>query len=73
MNFRALCQIGKKGHVIGLPCVGYSQQVCEMCLIGKLRRPTFPRESIFRQVESVRTLHGDLCETNTTPTSTFYL
>ncbi|KAJ0592694.1 putative RNA-directed DNA polymerase [Helianthus annuus] len=60
-NFQLLEQMGKRGHVNGLPIITHPNQLCEGCLIAKQARGSFPNKALWRATRPLELLHADLC------------
>jgi transposase InsO family protein len=47
--------------VRGLPCLDHVEQFCDICVLTKQRRLSFPHQASFRAKERLDLVHGDLC------------
>jgi hypothetical protein len=61
INFGALCDLGRKQMVQGMPMVDRVEQVCDGCTLGKQHRTPFPQTSSFRAKKGLKLIHADLC------------
>ena len=61
LHFEALKQLGKKEMVSGMPCIDHIEQVCDTCVVTKLKRQPFPRQASYHATEQLELVHGDLC------------
>jgi transposase InsO family protein len=61
LNFEALRQLDGKEMVRGMPHVDHMEQLCDTCVLTKLRRLPFPHRASFRAKEKLELVHGDLC------------
>ncbi|GJR08472.1 retrovirus-related pol polyprotein from transposon TNT 1-94 [Tanacetum coccineum] len=55
------------GMVKGLDQIDHPNQVCEVCLLGKHARSSFPKEAKSRAKEPLQLIHTDLCGPITPP------
>ena len=68
LNFRALCDLGAKQMVEGLPLIRRVEQVCDGCALGKQHRTPFPQASAWCESQGLKLVHTDLCGQITPPT-----
>ncbi|KAK2456950.1 putative mitochondrial protein [Trifolium repens] len=61
LNFGGLELLSKKDMVRGLPYINHPNQVCEGCLLGKLFKMSFPKESSSRAQKPLELIHTDVC------------
>jgi len=61
LHFEALKRLGAKEMVRGLPCLDHVEQLCDVCVLTKQRRHSFPQQASFRAKERLELVHGDLC------------
>jgi hypothetical protein len=47
--------------VRGLPCLDHVEHLCDVCVLTKQRRHSFPQQASFRAKERLELVHGDLC------------
>ena len=47
--------------VRGMPCVDHIDQLCDTCVVTKLKRRPFPRQASYHATEQLELVHGDLC------------
>jgi transposase InsO family protein len=47
--------------VHGMPCVDHVEQLCDTCVVTKLKHRPFPRQASYRAIEQIELVHGDLC------------
>ena len=57
LHFDALKQLDKE-MVRGMP---YVEQLCDTCVVTKLKHRPFPRQASYRTTEQLELVHGDLC------------
>ncbi|KAM1044434.1 hypothetical protein TB2_034982 [Malus domestica] len=62
LNFGGLELLSKKEMVIGLLCISRPDQACEVCLLGKQFRKSFPKESTIRAQKPLELIHTDKSE-----------
>jgi hypothetical protein len=60
LHFEALKQLGKEEMVRGMPYVKHVEQLCDTCVVTKLKRQPFPRQASYRATEQLELVHGDL-------------
>ena len=60
LHFEALKQLGKEEMVRGMPCVDHVEQLCDTCMVTKLKRRPFPRQASYCATEQLELVHGDL-------------
>ena len=53
--------LSKKKMVRGLPPISHHDQVCEGCLLEKLFKKSFPKESSSRAQKPLEIIHTDVC------------
>jgi hypothetical protein len=61
LHFKALKRLSAKGMVRGLPSLDHAEQFCDVCVLTKQRRLSFPQQSSFRAKKRLELVHGDLC------------
>ncbi|KAL0320216.1 UNVERIFIED_CONTAM: Retrovirus-related Pol polyprotein from transposon TNT 1-94 [Sesamum radiatum] len=61
LNFEGLKMLGEKNMVRGLPKINHPNQLCEVCLLGKHARKSFPNESLSRATKPLQLVHTDVC------------
>jgi len=44
-----------------MPYVDHIEQLCDTCVVTKLKRRPFPRQASYRATEQLELVHGDLC------------
>ena len=54
-------RVDAKEMVRGLPCLDHVEQLCDVCVLTKQRRHSFPQQASFRAKERLELVHGDLC------------
>ena len=59
LSFDALGQLGKM--VRGLPHIKHEGELCDSCLARKQRRLPFPKAAMYRAMDALEFVHGDLC------------
>ena len=47
--------------VLRLPCVNFSNKICETCVMGKQYRESFPTGNSWRARKPLELIHSDLC------------
>jgi hypothetical protein len=60
LHFEALKQLGKE-MVRGMPCVDHVEQLCDTCVVTKLKHRPFPRQASYRATKQLELVHSDLC------------
>ena len=60
LSFDALGRLKKM--VTGLPHIEHVGELCDSCLARKQRRLLFPKTAKYREAETLKLVHGDLCE-----------
>ncbi|KAL6286215.1 hypothetical protein ACE6H2_010605 [Prunus campanulata] len=61
LNFRGLKTLHDKEMVIGLPQITCPSEVCEVCVVGKQHRETFPKGKAWRARRPLELVHSDIC------------
>jgi hypothetical protein len=46
--------------VHGMPCVNNVEQLCDTCVVTKLKRRPFPHQASYHATEQLELVHGDL-------------
>jgi transposase InsO family protein len=60
-NFRSLEKMDRLEMVRGLPLISHTEQFCDTCVLAKLRRGVFPKQSKYRADKALELVHDDLC------------
>jgi len=60
LHFEALKQLGKEEMVRGMPCIDHVEQLCDTCVVTKLKCRPFPRQACYHATEQLELVHGDL-------------
>jgi transposase InsO family protein len=60
LNFRYMKQLSKKGIVIGLPDIHFSEGVCEGCVLGKHPQEKFDKGKAHMASSPLDLIHSDL-------------
>jgi hypothetical protein len=47
--------------VHGMPCVDHVEQLCDTCVVTKLKRRPFSCQASYHTTEQLELVHGDLC------------
>ena len=68
LNFNALRELDRKKMVHGLPRIDHIDQLCDVSLVGKQRRVSFPSAATFRADKPLALVHADLCGPISPPT-----
>ena len=61
LTFQALCELGVKGMVDGIPLLDRVEEVCDGCALGKHQRHPFPQVASYRAEKGLDLVHADLC------------
>ncbi|KAJ9567458.1 LOW QUALITY PROTEIN: hypothetical protein OSB04_003424 [Centaurea solstitialis] len=61
LNFQAMKQMVAKDMVRGVPSITHPTQLCEVCLVGKQSRLSFPIQAQYRASKPLELIHTDLC------------
>lgn len=61
LNYKSLQMLHSKQMVKGLPTIGSCSKVCENCLVGKQKRESFPKRSVWRASKNLQLIHSDIC------------
>ncbi|CAL8991481.1 unnamed protein product [Prunus brigantina] len=61
LNFRGLKMLHDKEMVTGLPQITCPTEVCEVCVVGKQHRETFPKGKAWRARKPLELVHSDIC------------
>ena len=61
LHFESLKQLGKKEMVRGMPCIDHVDQLCDTCVVTKLKCRPFPHQASYHATEQLKLVHGDLC------------
>ncbi|KAJ9542022.1 hypothetical protein OSB04_028528 [Centaurea solstitialis] len=59
INFGAVNMMHKLAN--GVPVLKHKDQVCEVCVIGKQHKHTFPKKTDYKSTNILEVLHGDIC------------
>jgi hypothetical protein len=61
LHFKALKHLDKEMEMVhGMPCVNHVEQLCDTCVVTKLKRRPFPRQASYRATEQLELVHDDL-------------
>ena len=61
LSFKGLQTLQKKGMVFGLPDFKIAEMACTNCFLGKQRRETIPKRSVWRASKPLELVHSDIC------------
>nr|XP_051190531.1 uncharacterized protein LOC127303863 [Lolium perenne] len=61
LHFDGFARLARQNMVRGLPLIEQVEHVCDACLVGKRHRSPFPQMAMFRAMEPLKMVHGDLC------------
>jgi transposase InsO family protein len=61
LHFDALRKLGCEGMARGMPRIDHVEQLCDTCIVTKLKRRPFPQQVAYRVREQLELIHGDLC------------
>ena len=68
LNFNSLLHLQKKDMVIGLPTLeSIEKHACEGCILGKMHRASFPKDSHTHTTRKLQLVHSDVCGPVKTP------
>nr|GEW45238.1 retrovirus-related Pol polyprotein from transposon TNT 1-94 [Tanacetum cinerariifolium] len=68
LNFESLKSMAQRDLVQGIPAIKHTTQVCDVCLIEKHSRASFPKKAKARSTSPLDLVYGDLCGPITPPT-----
>nr|GEV88543.1 zinc finger, CCHC-type [Tanacetum cinerariifolium] len=68
LNFESLRSMAQRDLVHGIPSIKHTTQICDVCLIGKHSRASFPKKAKARSTSPLDLVYGDLCGPITPPT-----
>lgn len=68
LNYKGLRTLHYRRMVKGLPQLKASTKMCHDCLVGKQRRDSIPKKSLWRASQRLQLVHADICGP-ITPTS----
>ena len=62
LNFASLLRLQKSEMVFSLPKLEAPRKhVCESCILGKMHRSSFPKDSSVRDTQKLQLVHSDVC------------
>lgn len=61
LHFEALGKLGHEEMVREMPRIDHVEQLCDTCVITKLKRRSFPHQASYCAQEQLELVHGDLC------------
>lgn len=61
LNYQGLRTLAYKNLVDGVPVIKVPEKLCEVCLVGKQYRASFPKQSSWRASKKLQLVHSDLC------------
>ncbi|CAL1392261.1 unnamed protein product [Linum trigynum] len=61
VNFLSLRRLVQGNMVNGMPLIDHVEKICDVCMVGKQRRNSFPGKAKYRATEPLQLVHGDLC------------
>ena len=57
VNFQALRKLERSGNVHELPAIDHVDQVCEVCVLAKQKRKSFPKAAKYQAQEELKLVH----------------
>ena len=61
LNFGPLKALGEEKMMKGMPSINHLNQLCEVCLLNKHSRRSFPKEATTRSIKPFQLVHIDMC------------
>lgn len=61
LNYKGLRTLHYRKMVMGLPQIQAPTKVCEYCLVGKQKRNSFSKKSLWRASHKLQLVHADIC------------